>query len=185
MRSVIIKLHPSFSNISFEGKQKLFISLQWKCISHFEVNSRRSLIAFVAQFLVLWDRWRRVRRKRLSIGYCRSWIIGRKVFLGYSVISFHGQIVPSQIVPQNSQFVPQKSQFVPHMLYLFSKCVNVIRVQTSDRNMDFRTIYIMLRAPYVNFTMHCGTMWELFTQWRELMFVGLICLSLTTIQKIE
>ena len=64
---------------------------------------------------------------------------------------------------------------------LFSKCVNVIRVQTSDRNMDesiFRTIYIMLRAPYVNFTMHCGTMSELFTQWRELMFVGLICLSI-------
>ena len=76
------------------------------------------------------------------------------------VISFHGQIVPSQIVPQNSQFFPQKSQFVSHMLYLFSKCVNVIRVQTSDRNMDessFRTIYIMLRALYVNFTMHCGT----------------------------
>ena len=64
------------------------------------------------------------------------------------------------------------------MLYLFSKCVNVIRVQTSDRNMDesiFRTIYIMLRAPYVNFTIHFRTMWELFTQWRELMFVGLIC----------
>ena len=39
-----------------------------------------------------------------------------------TVISFHGQIVPSQIVPissqivpQNSQFVPPKSQFVPHM----------------------------------------------------------------------
>ena len=37
-------------------------------------------------------------------------------------ISFHSQIVPSQIVPinsqivpQNGQFVPQKSQFVPHM----------------------------------------------------------------------
>ena len=77
----------------------------------------------------------------------------------YPVISFHGQIVPSQIVPissqivpQNSQFVPQNSHFVPHTLYLFSKCVNVIRVQTSDRNMDesiLRTIYIMLRAPYV------------------------------------
>ena len=74
---------------------------------------------------------------------------------GFTVISFHGQIVPSQIVPissqivpQYSQFVPQKSQFVPHTLYLFSKCVNVIRVQTSDRNVDesiFRTIYIMLR----------------------------------------
>ena len=38
-------------------------------------------------------------------------------------------IVPSQLVPQNCQFVP-------HMLYLLSKCVNVIRVQTSDRNMD-------------------------------------------------
>ena len=72
----------------------------------------------------------------------------------YTVISSHGQIVPSQIVPissqivpQYSQFVPQKSQFVPHTLYLFSKCVNVIRVQTSDRNMDesiFRTIYITL-----------------------------------------
>ena len=37
-------------------------------------------------------------------------------------------IVPinSQIVPQDSQLVPQKSQFVPHMLYLFSKRVNVI-----------------------------------------------------------
>ena len=47
--------------------------------------------------------------------------------------SFHSiapsQIVPinSQIVPQDSQLVPQKSQFVPHMLYLFSKRVNVIR----------------------------------------------------------
>ena len=71
----------------------------------------------------------------------------------YRVISFHGQIVPSQIVPinsqifpQNSQFVPQKSQFVPHMLYLFSKCVNVIRVLSSDRIMDesiFRTILYM------------------------------------------
>ena len=62
---------------------------------------------------------------------------------------------------QTTQTVPQKSQFIPHMLYLFSKCVNVIRVQNSDRNMDesiFRTIYIMLRAPYVNFTTHCGTM---------------------------
>ena len=49
----------------------------------------------------------------------------RKVthFLKYptTVVSFHGQIVPSQIalincqiVPQNSQFVPRKSQFVPH-----------------------------------------------------------------------
>ena len=73
-----------------------------------------------------------------------------------TVISFHGQIVPSQIVPtnsqivpQNSQLVPQKSQFVPYMLYL---CVNVIQVQSSDRNMDesiFRTIYIMVRASYV------------------------------------
>ena len=40
----------------------------------------------------------------------------------FTVISFHSQIVPSQIVPinsqivpQNSQFVPQKSQFVPHV----------------------------------------------------------------------
>ena len=40
--------------------------------------------------------------------------------------SFHS-IAPSQIVPQDSQLVPQKSQFVPHMLYLFSKRVNVIR----------------------------------------------------------
>ena len=41
------------------------------------------------------------------------------------------------------------------MLYLFSNCVNVTRVQSSDRNMDesiFRTIYIMARASYVNFT---------------------------------
>ena len=83
------------------------------------------------------------------------------LLMGYPVISFHGQIVPisSQIVPQNSQFVPQNSHFVPHTLYLFSKCVNVIRVQTSDRNMDesiFRTIYIMLRAPYVCFKFHCA-----------------------------
>ena len=41
---------------------------------------------------------------------------------GFTVISFHGQIVrsqivplKSQIVPQNSQIVPQKSQFVPNM----------------------------------------------------------------------
>ena len=55
-----------------------------------------------------------------------------------------------------------------HMFYLLSKRVNVIRVQSSDRNMDesiFRTIYLMVRALYVNFTMHCGAMWELFTQW--------------------
>ena len=55
-----------------------------------------------------------------NLEYC-----SRKVthFLKYptTVISFDGQIVPSQIalinskiVPQNSQFVPQKSQFVPH-----------------------------------------------------------------------
>ena len=51
-----------------------------------------------------------------------------KANLWYPVISFHGQIVPSQIVPincqivpQNSQIVPQNSQFVPHMIYLFSK----------------------------------------------------------------
>ena len=66
----------------------------------------------------------------------------------------------SQIVPQNSQFVPPKSQFVPHMLHLFSKWVDVIRVQSSNRNMEsiFRTSYIMVRASYVNFTIHCGTM---------------------------
>ena len=48
-----------------------------------------------------------------------------------------------------------------HMFYLLSKRVNVIRVQSSDRNMDesiFRTIYLMVRALYVNFTMHCGAM---------------------------
>ena len=55
-----------------------------------------------------------------NLEYC-----SRKVthFLKYptTVVSFHGQIVPSQmalincqIVSQNSQFVPQKSQFVPH-----------------------------------------------------------------------
>ena len=47
-------------------------------------------------------------------------------FLKYptTVVSFHGQIVPSQIalincqiVPQNSQFFPQKSQFVPHTAF--------------------------------------------------------------------
>ena len=98
------------------------------------------------------------------------------------MISFHGQIVPSQIVPQNSQIVPQNSQFVPQKIHfvpqsyvisifpVFFKCVNVIRVQNSDRNVDesiFRTIYIMVRVSYVKFT-----------QWRELMFVGLICLSI-------
>ena len=36
-------------------------------------------------------------------------------FEGFTVISFHGQIVPSQIVPINSQIVPQNSQIVPHM----------------------------------------------------------------------
>ena len=54
------------------------------------------------------------------------------------------------------------------MFYLFSKCVNVIRIQSSNWNRDesvFRTIYIMVRASYVNFTMHCRTMSELFTQW--------------------
>ena len=61
--------------------------------------------------------------------------------------------VPPLIIPIDSQIVPQKlivssfhkkRQFVPHMLYLFSECKNVIRVQSSDRNMDeslFRTIY--------------------------------------------
>ena len=38
-----------------------------------------------------------------------SWAISKLVW--FAVISFHGQIVPSQIVPQNSQFVPNmKSQ---------------------------------------------------------------------------
>ena len=82
-------------------------------------------------------------------------------FKRYPVISFLGQIVPinNEIVPQNNQFVLQESQFIPLMLYLFSKCVNVIWVQSSDRNMDesiFRTIYIIVRASYVNFTMHCA-----------------------------
>ena len=48
-----------------------------------------------------------------NLEYC-----SRKVthFLKYptTVISFHGQIVPSQITLINSQFVPKKSQFVPH-----------------------------------------------------------------------
>ena len=77
------------------------------------------------------------------------------------VISLHGQIVPSLLIPINNQIVPQNSQFVPIMLYLFFKCVNDIRVQSSDRNMDesiFTTIYIMVRALYVNFTVHCRTM---------------------------
>ena len=40
---------------------------------------------------------------------------------------------------------------VLHMLYLFPKCVNVVWVQSSDRNMDesiFRTIYIIVRASF-------------------------------------
>ena len=45
-------------------------------------------------------------------------------------------------------------------LYIFSKCVNVIRVQCRDRYIDesiFRTIYIIVRASYVNVTAHYGT----------------------------
>ena len=37
----------------------------------------------------------------------------RKPMGRYPVRSFHGQIVPSQIVPQLSDIVPQKSQIVP------------------------------------------------------------------------
>ena len=33
----------------------------------------------------------------------------------FTVISFHVQIVPSQIVPLHSQIVSQKNQFVPHI----------------------------------------------------------------------
>ena len=122
------------------------------------------------------DAWReskhgkRKRKWHFIIGNSRfalnclllSLLEGHDPFKRYPVSSFHGQIVP-----ENNQFVPQKSQFIPLMLYLFSKCVNVIWVQSSDRNMDeriFRTIYIIVRASYLNFTMHCGTMWELFTQ---------------------
>ena len=46
------------------------------------------------------------------------------------------------------------------LIYLFSKCVNVIGLQNSDRNMDesiYRTVYSMVRASYVNFTMLRGT----------------------------
>ena len=35
------------------------------------------------------------------------------MLMGYPVSSFHGQIVPSHIVSQESQIVPQKSQIVP------------------------------------------------------------------------
>ena len=65
---------------------------------------------------------------------CYHWLIFKSFQLAnlrrfwFTVISFHVQIVPSQIVPLNSQIVPQKSQFVPH-IYLFSKCVNVIWVR--------------------------------------------------------
>ena len=72
----------------------------------------------------------------------------RSMVRSFQVRSFHKMVC----------LFHKTTQFVPHMLYLFSKFVNVIRVQTSVRNMDesiFRTIYIMLRAPYVNFTMHC------------------------------
>ena len=58
----------------------------------------------------------------------------------------------------------KKSQFVPHIWHIFSKSVNVIWVQSSDRNIDesiFWTIYITVRASYVNFRVHCGTIWEL------------------------
>ena len=109
-----------------------------------------------------------IGNSRLALTYLLlSLLEGYDPFKRYPVISFLGQIVPinNQIVPQNNQFVLQRSQFIPLMLYLFSKGVNVIWVQSSDRNMDesiFRTIYIIVRrASYVNFTMHCGTMWEL------------------------
>ena len=91
-------------------------------------------------------------------------------FPQFTVMLFRGQIVPI-----NNQIVPQKHQFVPHMLYLFSKFVNVIWVQSSARNMDesiFRTIHIVLRALYVNFTVQCRTMWELFNNSENL------CLSI-------
>ena len=93
-------------------------------------------------------------------------------FNRYPVISFHGQIVPSQIVPissqivpQNSQFVPQKSQFVPHTLYLFSKCVNVIRVQSGFFIRLFWSDFFVERTDYFvhhqanEFTMCLGCRW--------------------------
>ena len=52
---------------------------------------------------------------------CYHWLIFKSFQLAnlrrvwFTVISFHVQIVPSQIVPLNSQIVPQKSQFVLHI----------------------------------------------------------------------
>ena len=57
----------------------------------------------------------------LTVDSFLEYLLKSTLNLRYPVISFHGQIVPSQIVPQNSQIVPQNSQFVPHKLYLFSK----------------------------------------------------------------
>ena len=68
------------------------------------------------------------------------------------VRSFH-RIVSSfhRIV---SSFHKKFSSFHSRMLYLFSKCVNVIRVQSSDRNMDestFRTICIIVSTtPFIS-----------------------------------
>ena len=58
-----------------------------------------------------------------------------KLNVWYPVISFHGQIVPtnSQIVPQNSQFVPQNSQFVPHMKSQVLRKNNVSFIPQADK----------------------------------------------------
>ena len=174
------KLHPGMA----ERQWDLLPSFPWNypvpSIQAFRraVRSKQATLKLKPDYVL--DAWRepkhgnRKRKWHFIIGNSRlaltylllSLLEGYDPFKRYPVISFLGQIVPinNQIVPQNNQFVLQKSQFIPLMLYLFSKCVNVIWVQSSDRNMDesiFRTIYIIVRASYVNFTMHCGTMWEL------------------------
>ena len=51
--------------------------------------------------------------KLCSAGYFHLYFSKVHTEVRYPVRSFHGQIVPSQIVPQLSQIVPQKSQIVP------------------------------------------------------------------------
>ena len=63
-------------------------------------------------------------------------------FEGYPVISFHGQIVPSQIVPISSQIVPQNSQFVPRKSQFVPK--------VEGDNMLVMLIYIFRKTNYHN-----------------------------------
>lgn len=59
---------------------------------------------------------------KLSKAQLRLQLNGNRTYggsVGFAVIFFHGQIIPSQIDPLNSQIFPQNSPFIPHIIHIF------------------------------------------------------------------